>query len=581
MKPLYKNFGVIILASLLMGCSNHQTVAQSEPQTQIVGILPVPTQEKSENQGNFASLPAELMYKVLVAEIASQRGDYVLASPHFFDVAEKTQNVELAERATQTSLYGKNYDLTIKAAHLWLQLNPNNPSAQQILWRVLLHQGHSEQALVHLEMLLDHLKDNPENYLEIVGILLEQHKNQEDALKFIEKLAERRPKDSTVLLIQARILLNLNQMDSALTVLQQLLKITPNHPQGVLLYAHLLEKQDKIKEGLKWMEQALAKTPDNQTWRLFYAQMLANNEQYERAIVQFRRLLSKDPQNPETLFALGILSLQVNKIKQARNYFMTLLNNEEQAEVAYYYLGQLEEEEKRPNKAIDWYNKISVGPNYLKAQARIVSLLAAQDRLEEAIAQLRAIPVQNKEDALTLTQFEAELYIERQRYPDAMDVYNKAIKADVDNTDLLYMRAMLADKMNQFDLLERDLRRLLELDPKHVQALNALGYALADQTQRYTEAYELIKKALELSPNEYYILDSVGWVLYRMGQYPQAIEYLQKAKSLQDDPEIAAHLGEVLWVNGNQEEARKIWKEALKKFPTDAKLLETVQRLSK
>ncbi|OQW93350.1 MAG: hypothetical protein BWK79_11600 [Beggiatoa sp. IS2] len=580
MKPLYKNFGVIILASLLMGCTNSQTIAQSEPETQSVGTLPTPTEEKPQDRKNFTSSQAELMYKVLVGEMAGQRGDYTLSARNFFETAEKTHNVGLAERATRAALYAKEYDLAIKAANLWLQLSPDDPKAHQVLWRILLYQGNTDQALIHLEALLDSFKETPEDYLEIVGVLLEKHKSQEDALKFVEKLAEKRPKDLTVLLIQARVLLNLNQIDSTLRVLQQLLKIKPTHPQGVLLYAHLLEKQGKTIEALKWMEQALAKNSNNREWRLFYAQMLANNEYYEQAIVQFQRLLNKEPQNSEILFALGILSLQTQKIRASRNYFMTLLNNEEQAEVAYYYLGQLEEEEKHPEKAIDWYNKISVGPNYLKAQARIVSILVGQDHFEEALSQLHSIPAQNKEDVLTLTQFEVDLYVERQRYPEAMEVYNKAIQADAKNTDLLYLRAMLADKMNQFDLLERDLRRLLELDPKHVQALNALGYALADRTQRYTEAYELLKRALELSPNEYYILDSVGWVLYRMGQHQPAIEYLQKAKNQQDDPEIAAHLGEVLWVSGNHEEAQRIWKEALKNFPTDARLLETMRRFS-
>jgi len=205
--------------------------------------------------------------------------------------------------------------------------------------------------------------------------------------------------------------------------------------------------------------------------------------------------------------------------------------------------------------------------------------MAKQGKVDEARKHVRSIRTQGAEQQNLLIQAEGELLIEEKRYDDAIAVYDEALENQY-NADLLYARAMLAEKMDRLDILERDLRIIIDKEPNHAQALNALGYTLADRTGRYEEAYEFIKQALDLNPNDFYILDSMGWVLYRLGRLEESIEYLNKALNARNDPEIAAHLGEVLWVKGERDAAKEIWGTALQETPEDTRLLNVIKRFN-
>jgi len=258
-----------------------------------------------------------------------------------------------------------------------------------------------------------------------------------------------------------------------------------------------------------------------------------------------------------------------------------LLSNNNQRDTAIFYLGRIAETEKSFEDALLWYKKVQKGDNYLNAQARIASIYAERNQLDKAIEHLQSVPVENNQDAIALIQLGAELFIQKQLLNDAMTLYNRALESDPESTDLLYTRAMLADKMGNFEQFEKDLRAILEINPKDVEALNALGYGLADKTERYQEAQTLIKQALELRPTAYHILDSMGWVLYRLGQYDQALEYLNKVKKIQDDAEVNAHLVEVLWAKGNKADAKALFEETFKRYPQDERVLKVKDKLFK
>lgn len=581
-KLLCKNLGVIMFANFLMGCAE-QLTEQGNAEAQ-ENVLSVTAAQSSTPVKTTPLLQEEYIYKILVAEIAGQRGQYTLSTQYFLDIAEKTRDPRFAERATQVALYSQEDTLALQAAQLWVTLYPKNASARQVLTGVLLRQNRVDDAVPHFEEMLKIIGDNANQRSETVSSLLEPLKDQNNALKLLEKVLPKRPTDSVILIVYARLLMGANQLDRATETLQQLLKVAPEHEQGVLLYAHVLDKQDKTAQALQWLQPLLNKKPDKQEWRFLYAQLLASHQQFADAIQQFQELLTKNPQNYNILYALGILSIQVEQPKDAKRYFTDLLKNtdllkdNEQSDVARYYLGQVAEMEKKLDEALSWYNKVNAGASYLNAQARIAVILDKQGFLEKALEHLHTVSINDPEDKVALVQLEAELLIEHKRYADAMTVYNTALTEWPKNVDLLYMRAMLAEKMNRLEQLEQDLRQVLAIEPQNVQALNALGYTLADRTNRYQEAYDLVKKALELRPEDHYILDSMGWVSYRLGKNQEAIEYLRKAQAKKDDPEIAAHLGEVLWVSGNQQEAKAVWKKAQETFPDDEQLRATIKR---
>ena len=174
---------------------------------------------------------------------------------------------------------------------------------------------------------------------------------------------------------------------------------------------------------------------------------------------------------------------------------------------------------------------------------------------------------------------EGELLRTSKRYEKAMEVYNTALGIIPENTDLLCARALTAERIGRVDILERDIKTILKTQPDNGHALNALGFTLADQTERYEEAYGYLKRAIEILPDDPAVIDSLGWVNYRLGRFDEAIRLLRKALSRFDDGEIAAHLGEVLWASGAQEDAKKVWEKSLLKFPNDSYLLDVMRRL--
>jgi tetratricopeptide (TPR) repeat protein len=210
---------------------------------------------------------------------------------------------------------------------------------------------------------------------------------------------------------------------------------------------------------------------------------------------------------------------------------------------------------------------------------RIALVKAMQGQTDESIAFLDKLTVEDDEQRFNVARAKGEILTEKNRYDDAMKVYDAALASGEYHSDLLYTRAMLAERMGRTDVLEKDLRTIIAKEPENSQALNALGYTLADSTKRYDEALALITRALEISPKDFYILDSMGWVLYRLGRLDEAVSYLEKARELRNDPEVAAHLGEVLWVKGDRAAAEKTWEAALRDTPNDKKLLEVIKRL--
>jgi tetratricopeptide (TPR) repeat protein len=347
----------------------------------------------------------------------------------------------------------------------------------------------------------------------------------------------------------------------------------------------VLQQQGEEATAVEWLEQVLAKSKDDFDLRLIYARLLADLKRYDDARKQFTILLKAQPDNGDVLYTLGLLSLQSSRVDEAESYLNRLTARPDgTADQARYYLGQIAESRNQTDQALVHYRSLRASAegsdNYFDAQLRIAFLLSKSDRLNDARAQLHGVRPRHEQDAVQLILAEGEILAEHGGNDDAMAVYDTALDGGY-NRDLLYARAMLAAKVDRLDILEGDLRNIIDREPDAVEALNALGYTLADRTDRLQEAYDLVARALQIDNSKFHILDSMGWVLYRMGRLQEAIDYLKKARTLRDDPEVAAHLGEVLWVTGDRDAARDVFDSALKSTPGDQKLLEVIERLRK
>lgn len=573
----------LLLLTLAAGCAGLSDRTKSQGPSSAVSSQTAETTSDRvpavESTRPDIELTEDILYKLLVAEIAGQRGQLDIAVDNYLELAEETRDPEIASRATRIAVYARNDEAASRAARIWVELDPDSIDAHQVLAVLAVRRGDLDTAMSHFEIILAQSAGSMDQKLWVIANLLGKEDNHDNVKAVMEKLMEDYQEDPDALYAYAHVMSRLGDEAKAMEILRQLLEIVPDNTNATISYVSLLQQDGQTEKALQWLEKSIQQNPDNINLRLFYARFLTDIKYYSEAKKQFQDLYEVVPENIDVLYALGLLHLQDNELKEARIYFEQLSEQGERVEETSYYLGRIAEEDGDLDQAIIWYSNLQSGANYFDAQIRVGLIMAKQGKLEEARTHLQSIPAQGPDQKTILVQAEGELLVEEKRYEEALKVYNKALDNNF-NADLLYSRAMLAEKIDRLDILEDDLKAIIEKNPEHVQALNALGYTLADRTDRYEEAHDLISQALALKPNDFYILDSMGWVLYRMGRLGEAVEYLRRALKERADPEIAAHLGEVLWVKGDKEAARQVWETALKETPEDARLLDVIQRFN-
>ncbi len=541
-------------------------------------VVPEQDPENLEPERPKVPLSEEILYKLLLAEIAGQRGKMDISVNNYLDLAKQTLDPKLIERATRIAVFARDNKAATEAATLWTSVDPGNADAHQVLAVMAIRAGQIERAIGHLEVILDGKTGKLDQKLWMVANLLGREKDQEMVLTVMERLMKNHQNDADALFAYAQVVARMGDMEKAQTLMVRVLEINPDNENAVISYVSLLQRQNKFTEALVWLKERLdEKKSDKFNLHLIYARLLADARRYEEARREFEVLAAQAPNNTDVLYALGLLYMESNRLEESERYFQRLAKQKGRTDDANYYLGRIAEEGNQLEKAGGWYEGVTKGEHYFDSQIRMAMLLAKQDKVKEAREQLHSIKTKSVQEESIIIQAEGEILVDEKRYDDAMEIFNRVLESRYD-ADILYSRAMLAEKMDRLDILEADLKKIIEQDPSNGQALNALGYTLADRTDRYDEAYEYIKKAIEVNPDDFYIIDSMGWILYRLGRLEEAISYLRKAMSLRADPEIAAHLGEVLWVMGDKESAKNIWDAALQETPEDANLLDVIKR---
>ena len=582
-----QNFTILIVAILVSACATHspkpevepeqvtQSAETSETQT-IAENSPEPQPERILPERPDIDLTEDILFKVLVAEIAGQRGKLDISLENYLDLARTTRDPVVVERATRVAIYARDDAAAFEAAKLWQELDPNNPDAHQVLTVMTLRQGDIEQSLKHLEVILEASNGQLDQKLWMIANFLGREEDQAAVMQLMERLMEDHMDDADAIYAFANVSARMGDMDRAKDLLKRVIELKPDNDSAALTYIALLQKSGDSNLAIEWLE---TKLNDDSSFnlRMAYARLLTETRRFEEARTQFEILADKAPDNVDVLYALGLLYLQTNKLDEAEKRFIKLTELKQRVFDSNYYLGRIAEEKDQLDKASDLYQGVHGGENYFDARIRLSLILAKQGNIEKALGNIRSIQKAKGSNRLILIQAEGEILTQEKRYEEAMQVFDKAIE-EQSHPDLLYSRAMLAEKMDRLDILEADLKTVLAEDEDNATALNALGYTLADRTDRYDEAYKYIKRAYELSPGDFYILDSMGWVLYRMGRLDEAVDYLKRALELRNDPEIAAHLGEVYWVMGNKKAAKEVWETALEGTPTDHRLLEVIER---
>jgi len=540
--------------------------------------------DADDTEHSTARLPAQeltepLLYEMLLAEIALQRGNPALAAQTYADLAQRTMDPRIARRAVEVANFARTPQFALQAARVWHEADPDSAQALQTLTVLLVGARKVDEAEPLLAKLLERDGDAAANGFLQLGRLLAGNPDKQANLRVVRTLAARHPGLPQAQLAIAQAALAADDDAAALAAARRAAELRPDWDAAAIYEAQILQRRSP-ELAASSLAGYLERNPKAREARLAYARLLVGERKYAEARAQFEKLLAAFPDNGDVRYAVGLLALQLKDYATAEASLKRLLEmGFRDPDGVRYMLGQAAEDQKKWQEAQKWYESIRPGDNqYLSARLRIANVMAKQGRLAEARTYLRTLDAQGEQGVQVLIA-EAQLLRDANHNRDAFDLLGKALQAQPEQPELLYDHAITAEKLERFDVLESNLRTLIRVKPDYAHAYNALGYSYADRNLRLPEARKLIERALELAPEDAYIIDSMGWVLYRMGNLKGAAEYLRRAYLGRPDAEIGAHLGEVLWQMGARAEAEHVWQEALKSSPENETLQKTLKRL--
>jgi tetratricopeptide (TPR) repeat protein len=534
------------------------------------------------------SLPAQeldddKLYAFLVGEIANQRGLGAVASEAYLDLAKSTRDPRIAERATQIALAARQLPKALAAAQLWKELEPNAANASQTVAALLVSQGKLNEAATPLKALLASEGSEAGNTFMQMNALLAKQADKVGVLQLVRDVAAGYPNIPESHYAIAQAAFNAKQFDVVKKETAMALKLKPDWEQAAMLHTEALRQPgNPAGSATTFLKNFVASNKSAREARLSLAQIYASEKNYPAARAEFESILIGADKNPDLMVAIALLLYQNGDMVGAEKYFKQAnANNYKEPDLVQVYIGQIYEDGKRYDEAIAAYKLVGQGQQYLPAQLKIAGILGKQNKVDAARAHLKALQPETPDQRDQIIMAETAVLREAKRNQEAFDLINRALAEQPQSQDLLYDRAMLAEKLEKFDVLEQDLRRLIQIAPDYAQAYNALGYTFADRNMRLPEALQLIEKAHSLAPDDPFIQDSLGWVHFRLGNMEKAATILKDAYAKKPDAEIAAHLSEVLWAQGARDEAMKLLTASMKENPQNESLEATMKKFKK
>lgn len=517
---------------------------------------------------------------ILAGELATKRGLMADAAQYYQQAAALSEDPQVAQRATQLALQADDRVLAGQAAQRWIALDQENAGAFEIAARLALREGDYAAATAHLKRLLALDKTPDGNGLvSVAEILALEPQAAEQALDLYREVVKEQPVSATMVYAEAFLAYRVDQADVAQRAVDKALTMRPDWQRAQLLALRLqLQAEDgpAVEQSIQQLHVA---NPKSLSLRLSLGSLLLEFDQVNLARSEFRNALKIDKNSDDALYALGLIEMDTGDLVQAKKYFTRLQNRGQRLADTSYYLGRIAEQRGQVLQAMQLYREVRSGRRVLDAAIRQAVIISRQGELKSAREYLETLRNRFPHEALRLWQVEAELLYRAKHSQQALDIYQQALQDYPQDTDLLYGRAIVLEQMGEVAQAEADLRAIIEQHPDDARSLNALGYMLSNHSQRYAEASKLVRKALELTPDDPAIIDSLGWLYFRQGKIEQAREYLEKAWMSLKDPEVAAHLGEVLWLQGDTERARGVWEQGLQLDPQHDTLRQTMERL--
>ena len=567
-----RSSALLLAFVFLSGCQSLAPVS-SDATSPVEDSTPAPEKPKV-----YSSFSEETIFSLLSAELAGQRNRFDIALDNYVTQAINTQDPGVSERAFRIAEYLGADQPALDTALIWARNAPDDLEAQRAAAVQLARAGRYDDSMVYMEKVLQGKGDTHFDFLALSAADTDQD-TRNGLMKSFDRLLQRHPNNGQLIFGKALLLLLDGDSQGALTLLEK------NPPEDgevapILLRARLLQSLNRGDESLPLLQKSIRKYPDDKRLRLTYARLLVEQDRMDDAKTEFSSLVQQYPDDDELRYSLALVCLEAKAWEEAKGYLEDLIARDSHVDSAHLNLGRIAEERNDPESALIEYAQVGPGNDYLPAQLRQADILMNNGKTAEAQSRLAAERDEQPDYAIQLYLIEAETLSANKQEDKAWGVLAKALQQYPDDPNLLYTRAMQAEKRNDLAQMEKDLRLIIKRDPDNAMALNALGYTLSDRTTRYVEAKALIEQAHQINPEDPAVLDSLGWVNYRLGNLDEAERLLRRALQEFPDHEVAAHLGEVLWAQGKQKEARKLWREALKQQPDSPILRSTLLRLT-
>lgn len=555
----------------LSGCAAF-TEQPSEPQQESIQTL----QAAQKKEYPTRPFETDTLYNLLVAEVAGHRSQYDLALENYLAEARNTQDPWVAARAARIAQYLNDTEAAAEAAEIWREQDQENIHAHVAAATNWLKQHKIVEAMSAIN---DALEISPAISLEQVYLSGKELPEDKQTLLIneLDQLIVKYPKHDRLIFTKALLLDDYNKLPEALEAMNELAEITELTPPHYIMIAKVYAKMERPQESRDTLKDGWNAHLGDKTLGLLYSQTLIDEGKPDQARDILTQLRKSHPSDHEILITSAMLEAELGNNAEAKALF-TEATKGPQRDSAWHFLGRIYEQEQQLDKAINAYENVTGGQNYISSLTRAITLTQETKDLKSAREYARTLHSMHPQEAPRLIQIEAELVKESGDLASAKTLYDEALTLEPQDSNLLYGRAMLAEQMNNLEAMEKDLRTIIQQNPKNSIALNALGYTLADRTDRLDEALKLIEKAFILNPNDPAVIDSLGWVHYKKGNLKEAEALLTKAFSLFPDQEVAAHLGEVLWVQNKKNDAIKVWVAGLKQDPNGKILLKTLKK---
>ncbi len=579
---LPKLITVAILSVILANCAVTTPVPQDsdDASNEIVKSANQAAEVAVETEIEYGSFSEEQLYETIISEINAQQGNIREASDSYFDLAFETRDLGIIRRASQFASASGDINALVQLGLLWTEIAPDEVEPHLMLSLQLLDAGRFEDAVNHMASVID-----LGGQIDFGAVLARTQRmpssRRERLIENLRQLHNLYPDEQSIQYAIVELLQQNQQPEDALAELQLLKQNQGNSPAALLIEAQLLQRLEQPQRALRVLKNGVRSFPEDKPLRFNYARLLMQDEEYDDARRQFEILVEQDPDDYETLFSIALLDIEMEDYDEAARLLTDLIYAEYRSNDSHFYLGYIAEQREQLEQAISHYRSVQIGAqNFVAAQQQATRFAIQLEQYDEAHTWLVDLSRGQPRLEVLFSNIEASFLLQEQKYDRAGLVLNEMLQRYPNDTDLLFTRVLLHDGLNDMASSEQDLQRIITLLPDDSRALNHLGYMLADRTTRFEEALELIERAISISPDEPAIIDSLAWAQYKLGRYEEALSNLRRAFAAFPDHEVASHLGEVLWVSGQENEAIEIWNDALEEAPDSDLIKEAMQRLN-